>query len=794
MTDPAGQYTEPARDETLALVLWTLALAVPLLVLFAPVLNGYVLDGMIDRKEVTNPFHFLNLRTFQHGQFPQWDPYQFNGLPISYTGIDLALNPLNWPLYFFGSEDTILSYLTWLQIVKHLAMGVFATFFFRRVIPSLEGAVFAALAYSWSAGAVWATITSELTTFMFLPLGMYLLRLAVERLCAWHVAVFGVILAIDVVGDYYQWTFFMWLFWTAYAVYLSFGSARLKMRVCPALVTAIPIPLVLLGYGSALAAFLSMPKIFPFFMGLRSGEIIRGHVSPGNLDNYFTPLIAYVRLISANLLGHITHPDYPLAFIEGVHSNYVETMLGYAGILTLALAVLAVAVPTVRSTVRFPAAVIIIVLLILPRSTLGELMLKLTNFQIIYSRLAVYLGFFLAWLGGAALAHVVGLLDSRRARITIMVFTAAVLALLAALTIEFYAYRQGTPGLFIHPFSVPRLIRDADFYLYYWRPFRNSAVLALSLMVLALISAELLRRRIIAARAFQLMIIVATGIELLFSAARYEVKTYFSFLVPAQGLYASNLALDRIQEEFFVHRNFRLADFRYATLFRNPFPVTNSNTIYNIPQVSGFTSTTPARLAVLALALDGNEHAFRTIHVKDRLAYVSAAAYAQAIGPEFRFTPIKNPQPRARLLDRYTLAKSSADALDAIRAGHDLVASPIIVANESGLPPEGKSDGEVTWHNSPLNDLSMTVRTERSALLYIADSFYQGWTATVEGRPVPIYEANYAFMALPVPPGNHEVRLSYRNPHLVPALAIAGAGLALVAGHVLFLVLRRRRH
>src|SRR5205085_544994 len=65
------------RRETVETLLWTLVLALPLLILFAPVLHGYVLDGMIDRKEITNPFHYLNVRAFRHGQFPQWDPYHF---------------------------------------------------------------------------------------------------------------------------------------------------------------------------------------------------------------------------------------------------------------------------------------------------------------------------------------------------------------------------------------------------------------------------------------------------------------------------------------------------------------------------------------------------------------------------------------------------------------------------------------------------------------------------------------------------------------------------------------------
>jgi hypothetical protein len=47
--------------------------------------------------------------------------------------------------------------------------------------------------------------------------------------------------------------------------------------------------------------------------------------------------------------------------------------------------------------------------------------------------------------------------------------------------------------------------------------------------------------------------------------------------------------------------------------------------------------------------------------------------------------------------------------------------------------------------------------------LVLSDAFYPGWQATVEGRPVKIYRADYAFRAVPLSEGTHEVRFVY-NP------------------------------
>jgi hypothetical protein len=55
--------------------------------------------------------------------------------------------------------------------------------------------------------------------------------------------------------------------------------------------------------------------------------------------------------------------------------------------------------------------------------------------------------------------------------------------------------------------------------------------------------------------------------------------------------------------------------------------------------------------------------------------------------------------------------------------------------------------------------------------LYAAMAFYPGWEASVDSRSVPIYHANYLFMAVPVSQGKHEIILQYRSrPFYIGAL------------------------
>jgi uncharacterized membrane protein YfhO len=59
-----------------------------------------------------------------------------------------------------------------------------------------------------------------------------------------------------------------------------------------------------------------------------------------------------------------------------------------------------------------------------------------------------------------------------------------------------------------------------------------------------------------------------------------------------------------------------------------------------------------------------------------------------------------------------------------------------------------------------------------NGFLLLADTYYPGWTAEVDGKPVPIYRANLAARAIQFPQGRHTVRFSYEAPEFFRGLRI----------------------
>ena len=64
--------------------------------------------------------------------------------------------------------------------------------------------------------------------------------------------------------------------------------------------------------------------------------------------------------------------------------------------------------------------------------------------------------------------------------------------------------------------------------------------------------------------------------------------------------------------------------------------------------------------------------------------------------------------------------------------------------------------------------------------LYYADVWHPRWKAYVNGAEVPVLKADLAFKAVPIPPGDSEVKFVFRDPVLNAVLS--GVGVALGAG------------
>ena len=73
----------------------------------------------------------------------------------------------------------------------------------------------------------------------------------------------------------------------------------------------------------------------------------------------------------------------------------------------------------------------------------------------------------------------------------------------------------------------------------------------------------------------------------------------------------------------------------------------------------------------------------------------------------------------------------------------------------------GSHVGEARITERSGNRVSIEVDATRDCALVLTDTYYPGWRVTVDGEPVPLFPANYAYRGVLIPEGRHSVTFEY---------------------------------
>jgi len=137
---------------------------------------------------------------------------------------------------------------------------------------------------------------------------------------------------------------------------------------------------------------------------------------------------------------------------------------------------------------------------------------------------------------------------------------------------------------------------------------------------------------------------------------------------------------------------------------------------------------------------------------------------------------------------RTLLARLSAPGFDPLRTSY-VEGGPDLGPQPTDRPGQSarivRDESEVVEIETPA--------LEAPGLLVLADSFYPGWHATVDGAPAPILPANLLFRGVLLEAGAHRVRFEYRPRSVAIGAAASLVGVLIVAGLLAMSVRGRRR-
>ena len=81
-----------------------------------------------------------------------------------------------------------------------------------------------------------------------------------------------------------------------------------------------------------------------------------------------------------------------------------------------------------------------------------------------------------------------------------------------------------------------------------------------------------------------------------------------------------------------------------------------------------------------------------------------------------------------------------------------------------GAPQPGGTAGTATYGETWPEDVAIRAEAMAPSIVVVRNAWAEGWSATVDGTPAPVLRTDYLLQGVPVPPGTHEVRLTYRDP------------------------------
>ncbi|MDO8692376.1 MAG: YfhO family protein [Dehalococcoidia bacterium] len=147
-------------------------------------------------------------------------------------------------------------------------------------------------------------------------------------------------------------------------------------------------------------------------------------------------------------------------------------------------------------------------------------------------------------------------------------------------------------------------------------------------------------------------------------------------------------------------------------------------------------------------------------------------------------------QPRAFIAQDYAWIKDDRQALDAIRNNLKTAgappAGPLVLDGvpPPGLPAEALSagaGGQASILSYQPERVLVQANLASPGYLVLADSYYPGWRAFVDGREQPVLRAEYLFRAVYLPAGAHQVEFRYEPGSFRWGMAISVSTLALMA-------------
>ncbi len=749
------------------------------LTLLWPLLTGQILfgGGRSDMFIAGYSFRLFGAEEFRAtGAIPQWNPYLFGGLPFIGAMHGDIFYPTAWLRWIMPVDLAI----TW-GMALHFVLAGWLTFGFARALRlSWTAAITAGVAYELT-GIVASQMSpghdGKLFVSALTPLAFWLLLKAIRGGQRWVFGAFSLVVALLVLG-HFQMCYFLLLALGMWAIYLAFADPERPRGQNPWVTLALAAVAVTLGVGITALQGLPFLQYVPYSPRATGGpntgwEWVNAYAFPP--EEIFTTLLPQFNGVLDHYWGR-----NPIKF----HTEYL-------GVIPLVLACCGVGA---RSQRRLTFALLTGAVVFLLFAAAGHTPFYRIWFEfmpMMKKMRAVGMVFFLVAFPVAILAGF-GLDRLLNGEITVrrLLFLTGGLAVFALLGVT--GVLQSVAELLVIPQRMEQTALNAE-------PLRAGAVRLLLFVALAggafwAIGVGKVRGATTAALLLTVM-----------SADLWSIdRLFYTFSPRAAELFRDDPVTTALRQVTPPYRVFDAGgSYPASTLMAYRIPVAvgyHGNELQAYDQLAGkdrgyANLQTPALLDVLAL---------RFLILPDTITLPGWHRIAATERNTFGNPAVLYEQDSTPAYVRVfaTAAKVPADQivptlLDPRFPHAQVLLYPDSVSLELPAlkPPLPVTTLHATVQQWAPGAMRIAIAGRDSAIthLLVSENWYPDWRATVDGKPVALYQVDGSLIGVPLPPGASEVLLSFESPgyHLGKRVSLISLLLALGLGAIPWWLQRR---
>lgn len=747
-----------------------------------PVWNGIPSDAVLN----FYPWKLFGVRALESGTLPLWNPYQMSGTPFvanSQAGLFYPFHLLFLLLPPFRAYA--------LFIALHLLLAGLSMYAFLRTISASRiGSLIGGIAFMASPFLIGnSEHLPHLSVMVWLPLIFILLDRMLDKRSIFYATTLGFVLGVQLLGGMFQFSFFVFL---ASFLYFLFRAAML-LKAQPSLRRGI-LYLALMSVAMALGLSLAAVQLLP---SLEMSQFIVRAAEKPLIGHFFMPYamsFSYlITLLEPNFVGPQSdlHPLGSRLIIESA----------YMGVFPLLAALVSLFNLRDRHSLFFLLLALVAVCLALgtPVYQLFFLIPKFNTFRA-PSRFLYLEVFALSVLAGLGFDHLVHLV--REGRDHPSPWALAIVWLTPQIGVILLASRVATGSVGISPGTAPP-----------WPYAVRQTVILFSLFSASLTILILFLQR-------RMNLYTFAGLALLLTTMDVVGQNLWFFpAIDYDKAYLSTASTKFLQENIGLYRVAR-----YGTGFlESPLPP-NTGIIYGLSDIQGKdVFILRDYVDFLNLIEDHQERALsnRLPNFEESQSLSSKLIDLLNVKYILATEPFKDPKyelvfdgsdkdifiyenkevlPRAFVVHRVEVVLEKEKILARLKSDSYDPGLLAIISEE--LPPVERSvnerapssdDSEAHVLDYGLNTISIEARMESPGFLLLADIYYPGWKAFVDGQERKIYRTDHIFRSVYLEEGDHEIRFLFDPLSFKIGLYLTLSTLLLVGGSSVFLLWSSRR-